>query len=273
MTTFVQSDESAYSFDNDDPEARDRHRHLSAILDDFTFARLGSIGDLAGRRCLEVGAGGGSVARWLADQVGPTGRVLATDLNIKHLPTSARFEVAQHNLVTDEMPAGPWDVIHARLVLLHIPERKEILCRLAEALAPGGHLVLEEWATVFDRLVLAAPDAESAELVEAYHRTLTGTILPGNGNDPTWASQAHGAMLDAGLVDVDTEMSSRSWPGGTAGAQLIIANIGQVRSKFIDEGFTEADLDRLCQLALDPRLVIRGHFTYSTIGRRPGSAS
>jgi SAM-dependent methyltransferase len=253
VTTSVEAGTPAYSFDNDDPEAVDRHQYLAGMLDPTTCERLAGLGDLTGMRCLEVGAGGGSVARWLADQVGPTGHVLATDLNIRHLPTGAGYEVAQHDLVAEPVPTGPWDLIHARLVLLHIPERREILRRLAEALAPGGRLVIEEWATVYDRLVLAAPDPEAARLVENYHRTLTGSILPANGNDPTWAGQVHGAMLDAGLVDVDTEMTSRSWPGGTPGARLIVANIAQVREKFLEHGYTEEQLDRLCRLADDPR--------------------
>ena len=268
VTRFAQPDAPTYSFGNDDPEAADRHRHLSDVLDGLTFSRLAGLGDLLGRHCLEVGAGGGGVARWLVEQVGPTGRVLATDLNTRYLPSDQGYEVLQHDLTTEAVPVGPWDVIHARLVLLHVPGREEILGRLAAALAPGGALVIEEWATEFPNLVLAAPDDASAELVEAYHRTLTGRILPSNGNDPTWAGRVHKTMLDAGLTEVETLVHARSWPGGTGGALLIAANIGQVRERFLAEGYSEDDLDRLCALANDPRLVIRGHFTYSVVGRR-----
>ena len=34
-----------------------------------------------GARCLEVGAGSGSMALWMAARVGETGHVLATDIN------------------------------------------------------------------------------------------------------------------------------------------------------------------------------------------------
>jgi hypothetical protein len=50
-------------------------------------------------------------------------------------------------------------------------------------------------------------------------------------------------------------------------------NVAQLRSGFLAAGFTEEELDRLCGLAADPRLVVRGHFTYSTIGRRPDGAA
>jgi SAM-dependent methyltransferase len=263
---------SAYSFDNDDPAAADRHRHLADMLDPFTFARLAAAGDLTGRRCLEVGAGGGSVAGWLADRVGPHGHVLATDLNPRHLSTDRGYSVLRHDLVTEAVPAPPWDLIHARLVLLHLPERVEILGRLVAALAPGGILMLEEWATAYRGLVLAAPDAAASALVDRYHDVLVERLLPANGNDPGWAGKVHSAMLAAGLSDVDTEIRSASWAGGTAGALIIAVNVAQLRSGFLSAGFTEEELDRLCRLAADPRLVVRGHFTYSTIGRRPDGA-
>lgn len=259
----------SYSFDNDDMEASDRHNYLATILDKGTIARLSELGDLTGSRCLEVGAGGGSVARWLADQAGPTGRVLATDINPKHIATQAGFSVLRHDITSEPVPEGPWDVIHSRLLLLHLPEREEILRHLASSLAPGGALVLEEWETTFRKLVLAAPDAESAALFEMYQSMLTDRILPAKGNDPAWASRVHSAMVEAGLTDVDTTITARSWQGGTAGALLVAANIGQLRGEFLAEGVTEEQLDRLCRLVTDPRVVLRSHLTYSTIGRRP----
>lgn len=255
-----------YSFDNDDAEAVDRHNYLSTVCDDFTFARLSTVGDLAGRRCLEVGAGGGSVARWLAERAA---HVLATDINPRHVPAGAGYDVLRHDLVTDPVPDAPWDLIHARLVLLHIPQRREILPRLAGALAPGGALVIEEWDTSFGKLVLDAPDADAAELVNDYHRELSQNIMPKRGNRPGWATEVGAAMRAAGLVDVDTEIQARSWRGGTAGAMLIVANVGQLRGDFLAAGWTEERLDALCRVAADPRLVVRGHFAYSTIGYRP----
>ena len=269
MSVSTSPNAPSYSFDNNDVEAADRHNYLGAMLDEVTLARLSGLGDLAGRRFLEFGAGGGSVARWMADQAGPTGRVLATDINPRHIKPYPGMSVLRHDLTTEPVPDGPWDVIHGRLVLLHVPEREEILVRLSQALAPGGALVLEEWETTFRKLVLAAPDAESAALLELYHDVMIDRILPTKGNDSTWANRVHSAMFDAGLTDVDTTVTSRSWPGGTAGALLIAANIGQLREEFIEAGMTAAQLEEVCRLVTDPRIVVRGHFFYSTLGRRP----
>jgi SAM-dependent methyltransferase len=270
MTTSIDPGGPGYSFDNDDPESVGRHSHLSDMLDQFTFGRLRAVGDLTGRRCLEVGAGGGSVARWLAERAGRTGHVLATDLNVRHIPVTAGYSVLQHDLVAEPVPAGPWDLIHARLVLLHIPEREEVLARLAAALAPGGALVIEDWATEFGNLCLAAPDRETAELIDHYRDVLVNHVLPGRGNDPTWAARVHRTMLANGLVDVETAVQADSWPGGTPGALLLAVNVAQLRPEFIAAGFTAEHIERLDRAVQDPRLVVRGHFTYSSIGRRPG---
>ncbi|WP_433608241.1 class I SAM-dependent methyltransferase [Dactylosporangium sp. CA-139114] len=266
MSTFIDPGPSRYSFDNDDPESVGRHSHLSDILDPFTFERLGSLGDLAGRRCLEVGAGGGSVARWLAERGAD---VLATDLNVRHLPLGAGFRVLRHDLVREPVPDGPWDLIHARLVLLHIPEREAVLERLAAALAPGGALVIEDWATEFGNLCLAAPDRETAQLIEEYRDILVNRVLPARGNDPTWAARVHAVMLAHGLTGVDTVINAAAWPGGSPGAVLIAVNVAQLREDFIAAGFTPERIRQLYSAVRDPRLVVRSHFTYSTIGRRP----
>ncbi|MCW2919303.1 MAG: methyltransferase [Actinomycetia bacterium] len=258
----------SYAFDNDDPEAAHRHLYLAEILDELTISRLSGLGDLAGGWCLEIGAGGGSIAGWLARQAGPAGRVLATDLNPRYLPADGGYEVLRHDLTVEPIPAGPWDVIHVRLVLLHLPQRREILGRLAAALAPGGALVIEEFETTFRKAALVAPTPEAAALVEIYHGLLVERVLPAHGNDPTWAGRVHAAMLAEGLVDVETVVHARSWPGGTAGALLIGANIDQLYAEFLEAGMSAAELDELRRLVRDPRLVVRGNLTYSTIGRR-----
>ena len=74
-----------YAFDHNWKEERDRLASIERMLDPITVHRLESIGIKDGWRCLEVGAGGGSIAEWLCDKVGPHGSVVATDLQTKFL--------------------------------------------------------------------------------------------------------------------------------------------------------------------------------------------
>ncbi|HUJ77088.1 MAG TPA: SAM-dependent methyltransferase, partial [bacterium] len=74
--------ETGYLLDNQAVQAGSRFDALSALFDPGTFRHIAALGIAPGWRCWEVGAGGPSVARWLAQRVGPQGQVLATDLDI-----------------------------------------------------------------------------------------------------------------------------------------------------------------------------------------------
>ncbi len=117
-----------YTFDLAWERERARVGAGELLFDAFTTHVLAEdVGVAEHWECLEVGAGGGSAARWLVDRVGPTGRVLATDVNTHRLPADQGYQVLRHNVATEPVPDGPWDLIHTRMVLLHVPERREVL--------------------------------------------------------------------------------------------------------------------------------------------------
>src|SRR5437773_5494354 len=106
---------------------RQRLRALSDIYDPDTVRHLEDLGVGVGWRCLEVGAGEGSIARWLSARVGP-GSVVATDLDTRFLgfPASGNVEVLRHDVTADPCPGEPFDLIHARFVLCHLPGRQPV---------------------------------------------------------------------------------------------------------------------------------------------------
>ena len=116
-----------YALDNSCRETPARFDALSGMFDRGTIRHLEDRGVSESWRCLEVGGGGGSITTWLANRVGPTGHVLATDVDPRFLePLSApNVEVLKHNIVTDPLPHATFDLIHARLVLIRLPERQE----------------------------------------------------------------------------------------------------------------------------------------------------
>jgi ubiquinone/menaquinone biosynthesis C-methylase UbiE len=78
------------------PEAeRQRLALLQEYYDPRTIARLENLGVAAGWRCIDVGAGGGSIAQRLAERVGPTGSVLAVDLDLRLLEPLATAMVSR----------------------------------------------------------------------------------------------------------------------------------------------------------------------------------
>ena len=76
--------------------------------------------------------------------MGDTGRVVAADLDVSLLGDIEGVELWQMDLAADELPRAEFDLVHCRLLLLHVPERDEVLAKLAAALRPGGVLMIEE---------------------------------------------------------------------------------------------------------------------------------
>ena len=124
----------------------DRFEAFALLFDPSTFRHLDGLGLEAGWRVWEVGAGGTSVLDHLSARVGPTGHVLATDLNVSWAAALAvaNVEVLEHDVADAPPPGAPFDLVHARLVLVHVPERDVALAHMVRSLRPGGILLVED---------------------------------------------------------------------------------------------------------------------------------
>jgi len=123
-----------------------RLRLLEDRYDARTFGRLSALGPLAGTVCLEVGAGAGSVACWLAAQAGPAGRVVATDADPRFLvgaPTTG-IEVRRHDILAGQLEPRRYDLVHCRALLCHLADPLRALRTMAAAVRPGGWLLVED---------------------------------------------------------------------------------------------------------------------------------
>src|SRR5262245_39220167 len=100
-----------YPLDNAARQAGDRLASLAALYDSITRRHLDRLGIGPGLRCLEVGAGAGSIARFMQERVGPGGHVVATDIDTRWLTDSlpATVEVRCHDVGVDPLPDGEFD--------------------------------------------------------------------------------------------------------------------------------------------------------------------
>jgi SAM-dependent methyltransferase len=128
------------------PQEDRRLALMSQLLDPQLRFRLLQLGLAEGWRRLEVGAGNGSISAWLAETVGPAGRVVSTDIELSLLERleAPNLEVRPLDVTRDELEAAAFDLVCTRATLLHLPERMAVVARLAEAVRPGGVIVLEE---------------------------------------------------------------------------------------------------------------------------------
>ena len=259
--------DTRYVFDNAHGETLERFPALSDLYDDETIRCLHAIGVAPGWHCLEVAAGGGSVAQWLAGQVGPSGRVLATDLDTRFLESLAcpALEVRRHDIARDPLPDSGFDLVHARLILVHLPEREQALKRMVRALKAGGWLVCEE----FDSLSMPANPALHPNECALKAQAAMQRVMASRGANTRYGRDLAARMRALGLVDVRAHGRMAMWHGGSAGARLFRANFEQLREALLGVGLlTQDELDADLARLDNPDTLFPSPVMWTVCGRR-----
>lgn len=233
-----------YLLDNGQAEAAERFDAFASLFDPTTFRHIEGFGIGSGWRCWEVGAGGTSVVSWLAKKVGPTGKVVATDIDTSRLTPAARppVEVRVHDVGAQEPPGEGFDLVHARLVLVHVPDRDRALRSMVEALRPGGRLLIEDADPALQPLTCPdeyGPEQQLANRLRQGFRRL----LADRGADLAYGRRLPRLLREAGLRDVTAEAY---FPlASPACAALESATIRQVRDDLVAAGLaTDEDVKR-----------------------------
>jgi SAM-dependent methyltransferase len=258
---------------------------IAGAFDPISIRHLTARGVGDGWRCLEVGAGTGTIARWLSDQVGPKGRVLATDISLKLLDglQAENLEIRQHDIISDPLPDEEFDLIHCRLVLEHLPGRLDALARMAGALAPGGWLLIEDITIGTER----SAGRRGAMTIGGLIRGLS-LLLRRNGHDGAFGRRLPIHLGRLGLTEVGAEGTQLVLIGGSPSIGWARPTLGRIRDMLVD---TESDLwpspvrkvtgrpavrrmierrlDRLDDLLADPEFVYLAPTFVSAWARRP----
>jgi SAM-dependent methyltransferase len=251
-----------YAFPHAGANERRRLALFSERLDPLTVRRIKALDLATGAQCLEVGGGRGSMARWLCEYVGPAGTVTATDLDTGFLSELSlpNLDVLRHDVTTDEFPAGSFDLVHVRAVLMHIPDRMAVLRRMVSWLAPGGWLLAEDcdfgmWLADFDPVWAAHP--------RAWHEAFpNGSLAQGR----AVLRQIH----QLGLEDIGADAELDIVRPGTALSEFhrlsFAAMAGQLISSRV---MTAAEEARLEARVDDPDFLGCGFAFIGAWGRRP----
>ncbi|MBB5911807.1 SAM-dependent methyltransferase [Nocardia transvalensis] len=258
-----------YIFDAEGTElGREHLGYVETLFDAITTDCLRSTGIGPGARCLELGAGAGSIARWLADRVGPSGSVVAVDKNAAFLDPGPNVEVYEHDLAGGLPVDGPFDLIHARLLLMRLPRREQIFTTLVEALAPGGWLVIGD----VDRrpqATLSAPTLADEDVWAKVMSLSHGVVAPRLGISFDWAGQVDDRMTEAGLADIGSVEYSRTVSGGDEGCLLHRNLTVRAESLLLECGVTRDELEHYRELMLDSRFRAWFYHFLCTSGRKP----
>jgi len=253
-----------------DDQVEIEHVRLSMLaksLDPGTFRLLARVGVEPGMHILELGAGTGSVSAWLAERVGPDGRVMSTDIDLRfHAAVPANVIVRQHDAARDRLPAGHFHLVHARAVIQHIPERIEVLARLVEAMRPGGALVIEDGAMAeFSEQVLPEP-------LGSIHR-MVAMASQQQWRDPNAGVRVLGWMRELGLEDLDAIGRVRIMRPHDASGEWWFLALERAVPRLIEAGaVSESDAAAALEQMRAPGFAMLGPTSIATIGRKPMSA-
>lgn len=264
---------SEYVIDQAWHAERDRLGALEDALDPTTTLHLAQLGIEPGQRCLEIGAGAGSVALWMADRVGADGGVVAVDLDPRFLLDHGRpnLEVRAMDLRTESLGDSQFHVAHARLVLEHIAERDQILSGIARSLRPGGWVLIEDVDVDESQLAMLARyvrPAEAGALVVRAWRAVVA-LLDAAGAETTFGSRLPEALDAAGLIDVGWSVHIALLPGGST-RHVMALSLEQFAPMFLARGLLSADeVSQIVQLAGKAGTTLPFCPVVSAWGRRP----
>jgi 2-polyprenyl-3-methyl-5-hydroxy-6-metoxy-1,4-benzoquinol methylase len=250
MTT-VQTDE--YSLRRA-PEEYERLRAQARMWEAATGRLLDRIGLAPGVSCLDAGCGPGEVMRLMAHRVGPEGRVTGIDVDASLAATTQetlataghrQCRVLNHDLTSAEaLPGGPYDLVFARLLLFHLPQRIAVLRRLWAAVAPGGHLLLQDYDLAPAGVV---PTLASAEEII---RVINGAFRSA-GCDVRTGARLPRLMARAGVGEPDgTDVAGQIDPLRT-GRRMLEATYRSVLPGALAAGITTSHFANATMAALD----------------------
>jgi SAM-dependent methyltransferase len=256
---------------NADPEEAARLGTLQSLHDASTIRQFERLGVATGWRCAELGAGAGSVARWLADTVGDSGSVTAIDRDatlLSELGTRHNVTVVEGDLMTMSFGSACFDLAHSRSVLMHLDDPDTVLDHLVPALAPGAVVLFEE------------TDGEPAQ------RAAATTDLPAPFRDVmvplvmswTWARTLAERLAALGFTDVHDDVRDDLLTGASPGAAFWRQTLETIRPVVTDAARMEAldrrtvddrSYDAMIELLEDPGFAVPFAARHRVSARRP----
>jgi SAM-dependent methyltransferase len=268
--------EAEYIFDPAWEQERERMGSGEHLFDPTTRQICERLGIADGWSCMELGAGAGSMTSWLCETVAPSGDVLAVDLDTRFVePLSyANLDVRQHDITTGPVDDRKFDLIHARLVLEHIPARDQVLEQLVDMLKPGGWMLIED---------LDATDAEYTPAEKYFEYPLTDVHGPGvlakginamlrplGIMDMDYGRRLPGELVRVGLHNVDAQSHTHLVWGDSDRAKFTLLLMDFMRDGIIATGqVSEEAFDFVVQKHHDPNHHWMSMPLVSAWGQRP----
>jgi SAM-dependent methyltransferase len=151
------------------PSELERLQLQSRVWEPSGRQLLSKLGDGTSRRAVDVGCGALGWLRILSEWVGPSGRIVGTDIDKSLLDAARSFldaegisnvELVVDDLFESRLDPGSFDLVHARYQIAPLGRGSEQVASHRRLVRPGGLLVLEEWDLASWHFNPPAPAAE-----------------------------------------------------------------------------------------------------------------
>jgi SAM-dependent methyltransferase len=259
----LATDYSSGPLSKDLPEEIERLRLLEAWGDPDTHTVLRTVGLRSAWRCLEIGAGAGSVARWLSDQCSD-GSVVAVDTDTRYCGEHARenLEWRTGDICSLDFPAGSFDLVHSRLTFCHLPDREAMVATATRWLAADG------WLVIGDPMCLPAAGSVH-EPIRRFFGALE-TAWQAQGSDMIrWAQTIPSQLALAGMRDLGILTRANCLGDKGPYGRLALANVRQEGAYLVQRGLlAPPDVDAVVALCQDPDFTDLRSVTVYAWGRK-----
>jgi SAM-dependent methyltransferase len=229
-----------------------------------------------GARAIDLGCGPQGVLDLLAERVGPRGSVVGVDMSAHAVQLATAFAVDHHlsnvevrvgNAKDTGLPRASFDVAHARLVLVNVPEPERIVAEMVALVRPGGVVALHEADWMTHSCEPPSPAwSRLLQVLDAHARA--------QGTDLYIGRRVPALLRAAGLADIQVRPVIHAYPPGHSHRPLLLRFIGNVREQVLAQGLLSAvemdDLTASLQAHLDdPETLVVSCLLFQVWGRRP----
>ncbi|NEN90772.1 MAG: class I SAM-dependent methyltransferase [Okeania sp. SIO3H1] len=246
----------------------ERLQAIEQIFDPKTRERILTTGITEKWQCLEVGAGAGAIAKWLATVVGKSGKVVAVDLDTRFLAKvkSPNIEVLEADFCHLALESQSFDLIHARCLLIHIPDFQLALSKMVDLLKPGGWLVIEE--PDFSAAKAIAGDSQMCQSVKQVNLAIE-KMFADRGTDYALGAKLPEILQKYDWQKLSVENDAPISPGRSAIAKMMKMSAMQLTEKYVATGkASHSDVDNYCLFADDPNTQAIYHAIVGVIAQK-----
>ena len=230
-----------------------------------------------GKSALDLGCGPRGVLDLLATRVGPPGRVVGVDADPAHVAMARDFaagrglgnvEVLAADARGTGLPSGSFDVVHARTLLVTVPEPALVAAEMARLARPGGWVASVEPDTEF---ILCYPESAAFDRIS----TFFPPVFSRNGADPWIGRRVPELLRQAGLDNIGLQVTAQAYPVGHTRRTIRLDLLRSIRLQVVAMGLASAEeldeLDGAARAHLDDPATVAVHgLLFLTWGRKPG---